>query len=254
MGTNQVGRGRSVGVSQQELEVRLPKRNATSSEISVVFQRGTADLNQMRRQAMSSSPKMQAAQQGLADHIGPVMTPNTHAVATGAIKSSGLSDIAPRLVKSEQDSTVKFAQKATRPYEVTRELLSDPTKQAYIASSREKLISKGQVENLDFLVDLKKFRDQPTVEAAKELKRIYIDSNDDDFDLSAVSADQFGMLYQTKAINITAHDRKIFLTDFEGCMKQIDRGESLNKSGLLLIFTKLESHASTLLIQELKKL
>ncbi len=254
MGTNQIGRGRGVGVGHQELELRLPKRSAGSGETSVVFQRGSPDVTPLRRQAMSISPKMQAAHQGLAARIGPVMTPNTHAVATGSIKNSGLSEIAPRQVKSAQDSNVKLAQKATQSYEVTRELLSDPTKQAYIASSREKLILRGQSENLHFLVDLKYFRDNPTVHAAEELKRIYIDSNDDNFDLSKVSGDQFGVLYQTTSINITEQARKLFLTEFESCIKCVARGDSLTKSGLQFVFNKIESEASTLLIQELKKL
>lgn len=87
MGTNQIGRGRSVGVGHQELELRLPKRSASSSESSIVFQRGAPDLTRLRRQAMSTPPKIQAAQQGLAGHIGTTMSSNTQAVATGAIKN-----------------------------------------------------------------------------------------------------------------------------------------------------------------------
>ena len=254
MGTNQVGRGRSVGVGQQELQLRLPKRSAGSSETRVVFQRGTADLTQMRQQAMSTSPKMQAAQQGLASHIGAAMSPNTQAVATSEIKNPSLSAMVHRLAKSQQESVTKLAVKGTSSNEITRELLSDPTKQAYIASSREKLIKLGQAENLDFLLDLKKFRDNPSVDAAKELKRIYIDSNDGNFDVANVSGDQFGVLLETKSLNITDKGKKIFLTEFEGCITCMERGDSLSKSGLQFAFNKIEIEASKLLIQELKKL
>ena len=254
MGTNQVGRGRSVGVGQQELELRLPKRSDSSSATSVVFQRGTPDLTHIRRQAMSTPPKIQAAQHGLATHIGAAMSPNTQAVATGEIKNPSLSALVPRTAKSQQEADNKPTTKATGSDEVTRKLLSDPDKQAYIASSREKLIKLGQAENLDFLLDLKKFRDHPSVDAAKELKRIYIDSNDDDFDLSKVSGDQFGVLYQTKSINITEKARKFFLTEFESCIKCVERGDSFSKSGLAFIFKNLEKEASALLIQELNKL
>ena len=96
MGTNQVGRGRSVGVGQQELQLRLPKRSAGSNETRVVFQRGTPDLTQMQRQAMSTSPKIQAAQQGLASRVGAAMSPNTQAVATGEIKNPSLSALVPQ--------------------------------------------------------------------------------------------------------------------------------------------------------------
>jgi hypothetical protein len=254
MGTNQVGRGRSVGVGQQELELRLPKRSGSSTEASVVFQRGLPDLTHVLREVMSTPPKILAAQQGMADLIGPAMTPNARAVATGAIKNPALSFIAATTVTPQQGSGGKPAEKVTAAYNATRKLLSDPAQQAYLASSREKLVLRGQAENLDFLIDLKKFRDNPSLAGAKELKRIYIDSIDDDFDLSKVSADQFGILYETKAINITAKDRKTFLSDFDGCIKQIERGESLSKSGLPLIFTELENHASFLLIKELQKL
>lgn len=184
MGTNQIGRGRSVGVGQQELKLRLPKRRPSSSETSVVFQRGTPDLSHIQWQAMSIPPRIQAAQQGLASHIGAAMSPNTQAVATSEIKNPSLSAMVHRLAKSQQESVTTLAKRGTLSNQITRELLSDPTKQAYIASSREKLIKLGQAENLDFLLDLKKFRDNPSVDAAKELKRIYIDSNDDNFDLS----------------------------------------------------------------------
>jgi hypothetical protein len=254
MGTNQVGRGRSVGVGQQELQLRLPKRSAGSNETRVVFQRGTPDLTQMQRQAMSTSPKIQAAQQGLASRVGAAMSPNTQAVATGEIKNPSLSALVPQKAKSQQDSNTKLATKATGSYQVTRDLLSDPTKQAYIASSREKLVKSGQAENLEFLLDLKKFRDHPSIEAAKELKRIYIDSNDDDFDVANVSGDQFGVLLETKSINITEQAKKLFLTEFESCIKCVERGDSVSKSGLQFVFNKIESEASFLLIQELKKL
>jgi len=254
MSNNLIGRGRSVGIGQQELELKLPKRSGSSTDASVVFQRGTPDLNRARRQAMSSPQKIQAAQQGLAVCIGAAMSPNTQVVATGEIKNPSLSAMMPRQVKSQQESDTKFATRATVSEEVTRNLLSDPSKQAYIASSREKLISIGRAENLDFLIDLKKFRDNPTVEAAKELKRIYIDSIDDDFDVSMVPGDQFGVLHQTNAINITSQTRKIFLTEFESCIKCVERGDSLSKSGLQFIFTKLEKEASVLLIQELNSL
>ena len=62
------------------------------------------------------------------------------------------------------------------------------------------------------------------------------------------------MISQSKEINITAKDRKIFLTDFDSCMKQIERGESLGKSGLLEIFKFIEEHTSQLLIKELQAL
>ena len=254
MGTNQVGRGRSVGLGHQELELKLPKSSSNSSETSVVFQRGSTDVNRLRRLAMSTSPKIQAAQQGLASHIGAAMPSNTQAVATGEIKNPSLSALVPQKAKSQQDSNTKLATKATGSYQVTRDLLSDPTKQAYIASSREKLVRSGQAENLEFLLDLKKFRDHPSVEAAKELKLIYIDSNDDDFDLFNVSADQFGVLYQTKSINITEQAKKLFLTEFESCIKCVERGDSVSKSGLQFVFNKIEIEASFLLIQELKKL
>lgn len=254
MGTNQIGRGRSVGVGQQELELRLPKRSTSSSETSVMFQRGTPDLSHIQRQAMSIPPRIQAAQQGLAGHVEAAMSPNTQAVAIGEIKNSSLSANAAIKAKPTHDSDIKLAKKATVSNEITRELLSDPTKQAYFASSREKLIKLGQAENLDFLLDLKKFRDNPTVEAAKELKRIYIDSNDGDFDLLKVSGDQFGVLFQTKSINITEQARKLFLTEFESCIKCVERGDSISKSGLQFIFKKIEIETSTLLLQELKKL
>lgn len=113
----------------------------------------------------------------------------------------------PRQEKSQQESDTKLAIKATGTDEVTRKLLSDSSKQAYITSSREKLISMGQAENLDFLVGLKKFRDNPPVGVVKELKRTYIDSIDDDVDFPKVSKDQFGVPYQTQSINITDQAR-----------------------------------------------
>ena len=254
MGTNQIGRGRSVGVGHQELELRLPKRSASSSESSIVFQRGAPDLTRLRRQAISTPPKIQAAQQGLASYIGAAMSPNTQAVATSEIKNPSLSAMVHRLAKSQQESVTTLAKRGTLSNQITKELLSDPTKQAYIASSREKLIKLGQAENLDFLLDLKKFRDNPSVDAAKELKRIYIDSNDDNFDLSLVSGDQFGVLLETKSLNITERGKKIFLTEFEGCITCMERGDSLSKSGLQFAFNKIEVEVSKLLIQELKKL
>jgi len=254
MGTNQVGRGRSVGVGQQELELRLPKRSDSSSATSVVFQRGPPDLINIRRQAMSTPPKIQAAQHGLDTHIGAAMSPNTQAVAKGDIKNPSLSALVPRTAKSQQEADNKPTTKATGSDEVTRKLLSDPDKQAYIASSREKLIKLGQAENLDFLLDLKKFRDNPSVDAAKELKRIYIDSNDGNFDVANVSGDQFGVLLETKSLNITDKGKKIFLTEFEGCFTCMERGDSLSKSGLQFAFNKIEIEASKLLIQELKLL
>lgn len=59
MSTNLLGRGRSVGIGQQELE--LPKRNASTGEPNVVFQRGTPNLTCMRREVFSTPSKIQAA-------------------------------------------------------------------------------------------------------------------------------------------------------------------------------------------------
>lgn len=244
MSINLIGRGRSVGLGQQELDVRLPKRSDSSSETSVVFQRGTPDVTRMLHEAFSKPSKIQAAQEGLTGNVGTAMTPTTQIVANGSIKNPALSAI---------PTSKATPQRAPTGRAYTRNLLTDPSKQAYIKSAREKLATKGCSENLDFLLDLKKFRDNPTVEAAKELKRIYIDSNED-VDASNVTADQFGMISQSKEINITAKDRKIFLTDFESCMKYTERGESLNSSGLLHIFAFVEEHTSQLLIKELQQL
>ena len=62
------------------------------------------------------------------------------------------------------------------------------------------------------------------------------------------------MLLETKSLNITDKGKKIFLTEFEGCITCMERGDSLSKSGLQFVFNKIESEASFLLIQELKKL
>jgi hypothetical protein len=115
-------------------------------------------------------------------------------------------------------------------------------------------LEKHSDNTLNEYFDLKKFRDNPSVDAAKELKRIYIDSNDDNFDLSLVSGDQFGVLLETKSLNITERGKKIFLTEFEGCITCMERGDSLSKSGLQFAFNKIEVEVSKLLIQELKKL
>lgn len=254
MGTNLVGRGRSVGIGQQELEPRLPKRSGSSTEASVVFQRGLPNLTHVLREAMSTPPKILAAQQGMVDHIGPVMTPNSQAVATGAIKNPSLSTITTPKVTSHQDAGVKLVIRATQPHEATRKLLSDPTQQTYIANCREQLALTGQVENIDFLLDLKKFKDNPSLEAAKELKRIYIDLSEESSYVPQVKADQFGMQCQEKTLNITAKDLKFFLTDFNSCIKQIERGESFSKSGMAEIFEIIEKHASALLIKELREL
>ncbi len=170
MGTNQVGRNRSVGVGQQELELRLPKRSASTGEPNSVFQRGTPNLTRMRREAFSTPSKIQAAREGLTNHIGAAMSPNTQAVATGAIKNPALSVIAATTATAQQGSGDKLAEKLSAAYNVTRKLLLDPTQQAYLASSREKLVLRGQAENLDFLIDLKKFRDNPSVGGGQGIK------------------------------------------------------------------------------------
>ena len=69
-----------------------------------------------------------------------------------------------------------------------------------------------------------------------------------------MKADQFGILSETKAINITEEVRKTFLSDFDGCIKQTERGESLSKSDLPLIFKELENHVSGLLIINLRNM
>ena len=199
MGTNQIGRGRSVGVGQQELELRLPKRSPSSSEISLVFQRGTPDLARLRRQAMSTPKKTQAAQQGIAGHIGPAMSPNIQAVATRTITnpdmtSSSSYSQANAPIKQQRLQLSDLA-KGTTARDVnlknaTRALMAKfpdtmPTAKSFwdarLTSPEEYKLFEAFAQaadnndNLEFLKAVSDFRSNPKSERAQSIVDIFIE-------------------------------------------------------------------------------
>lgn len=199
MGTHQVGRSRGVGVGQHELELRLPKRSGSSTEASVVFQRGTPDVSRMRRDAVSTSPKTQAAREGLASHIGTAMSPKTQAVATGAIKnpvmaSSSSPSQAGAPIKQQPSQTINLndgtdaLQKELR--NATRALMKKFPDAVPIAKSfwdarltkpeDYKLFESfakaaGSADDLEFLKAVIDFRSNPTAERAQDIVDIFIE-------------------------------------------------------------------------------
>jgi len=199
MGTNQIGRGRSVGVGQQELELRLPKRSPSSSETSVVFQRGTADVSRLRRQAMSTPQKTQAAQQGLAIHIGAAMSPNTQAVATGTITnpdmtSSSSSSQANAPIKQQRLQLSDLAKGTTARdlnlKNATRALMAKfpdtmPTAKSFWDARLTKpedyklfeafAQAADNKDNLEFLKAVSDFRSNPNSERANDIVNIFIE-------------------------------------------------------------------------------
>jgi hypothetical protein len=199
MGTNQVGRGRSVGVGQQELELRLPKRSDNSSDTNVVFQRGTPDVTRLRRQAISTPQKIQAAQQGLAGHIGTAMSPNTQAVATGAIKntdmasSSGPSQ-ANAPIKQQPSQAINFNDGTDALQEELRNatcalMKKFPDKMPLAKSFWEARLTKPDeyklfesfakaartTDDLEFLKTVIDFKNNPTAEYAQDIVEIFIE-------------------------------------------------------------------------------
>jgi len=199
MGTNQIGRGRSVGVGHQELELRLPKRSASSSESSIVFQRGAPDLTRLRRQAISTPPKIQAAQQGLAGHIGTTMSSNTQAVATGAIKnpataSSSKSSQANAPIKQQRLQLSDLAKGSTvrdvNLKNATRALMKKfpntmPTAKSFWDARLTKpedyklfeafAQAADSSDDLEFLKAVSDFRSNPNSERANDIVSIFIE-------------------------------------------------------------------------------
>lgn len=199
MGTNQVGRGRSVGIGQQELELRLPKRSASTGEPNSVFQRGTPNLTRMRREAFSTPSKIQAAREGLTNHIGAAMSPNTQAVATGAIKNP---DMASSSSPSQGNSPIKqqrlqlsvLAQGPTaRDVDLKnaiRALMKKfPDKMPTAQSFWDARLTKPEdyklfesfakaadsADDLEFLKSVSDFRNNPTAERAQDIVDIFIE-------------------------------------------------------------------------------
>ena len=199
MSIDLIGRGRSVGLGQQELEVRLPKRSDSSSETSVVFQRGTPDLTRMRRAAMSALPKTQAARERLSERIGAGMSPNIQAVATGAIKnpdmaslSSSSQDNAP--IKQKRLQLSDLVKGATARdinlKNATRALMSKfpdnmPTAESFWNARLTKpedyklfeafAQAADNNDNLEFLKAVSDFRTNPNAERAKSMVDIFIE-------------------------------------------------------------------------------
>ena len=199
MGTNQVGRGRSVGLGQQELELRLPKRSTGSGETSVVFQRGSTDVTRLRWQAMSTPKKTQAAQQGLASRVGAAMSPNTQAVATGAIKNT---DMASSSGPSQTNAPIKqqrlqLSDLANGPTartvnlkNATRALMAKfpdnmPTAESFWNARLTKpedyqlfeafAQAADNNDNLEFLKAVSDFRNNPNAERAQSMVDIFIE-------------------------------------------------------------------------------
>jgi hypothetical protein len=250
MGINQIGRARAQGVGQQDLTTRLPARSASAS--TVIFQRGAQEPVIARRVAMSMPAKTKTAQQAVTARSESVLPPKAASIASGSVKNP----LMPRVLTAQPRPTglpKPILTSGLTSSGKTRELLSNPDHKAFVEERRPGLVKNKKIENLDFLQDLKTFRENPTIELAKTLKKTYVDpAGDDFFDMRVLKADDFNKDFTSNALNISSSARKGFMKDFDSCLKQLERGESFNRSGMAHVFNEIEIHISSLLLKDLQ--
>lgn len=189
--------------------------------------------------------------QAVAIRSARALSPKAAAIATGSVKDPSLPRPSPAEGKPSVASKSLNLPGSTAA-EKARALLSNPDYGEFLAKSRAALVRDMHSENLDFLLDLKRFRANPSLAMALELKKTYIDAGNEEIDMTKLDASDLGKDFSSKGLNITAHERKVFNEDFDSCKKAIDRGESAGRSGIGVIFRKVEEQAAKLLLKELK--
>ena len=273
MGTNQIGRGRSVGVGHQELELRLPKRSASSSESSIVFQRGAPDLTRLRRQAMSTPPKIQAAQQGLAGHIGTTMSSNTQAVATGAIKNpatasssrssqatapsiqqpsqaNNFNDGTDALQEERRSATCalmkKFPDKMPLAKSFWDARLTKPDEYKLFESFAKAAGTAGDLEFLKTVID---FKNSPTAEYAQDIVEIFIEAVPTDYK-TVILKDSSRM-----QVNLVSDDvRNTLISAVKTCISELSADQEhvreQAQSALPKLFDSAESYINKVVFRD----
>lgn len=258
MSTNLIGRGRSVGMGQQELELRLPKRSASTGEPNSVFQRGTPNLTRMRREAFSTPSKIQAAREGLTNHIGAAMSPNTQAVATGAIKNPGMAgsintshayaaikqpppqaininDGTDALQKEQRNATRALMKKFPDAMPIAKSFwdarLTKPEDYKLFESFAKAV---GSADDLEFLKAVIDFRSNPTAERAQGIVDIFIEeapTNDEGVTVQDDSKMQ---------VNLASDDaRKKLILAVKTCISGLSSGQEQVREQALLELPKL---------------
>ncbi len=133
-----------------------------------------------------------------------------------------------------------------------RALLFNPAYSALRDARMPDIAKKNMMESVQFLQDLQALRNRPSVDLAKHIKATYIDSANQDFDFSSVTADSFGKDMQSKALNITEKHQRQFNEEFASCVRHVQCGDSVQQSGLLHAFNAIEEHIAHMVLRNVQ--
>lgn len=250
MGINNTGRSRAYGVGQQDLVTRLPARSPSTS--NVTFQRGVKKPEAAHRAVISAPVQTKSAQQAVTIRSTAALAPKAAKIATGSVKDPGLLNSSPAQSQTRKSVKPNLPAGLTSSGK-TRELLANPKYKAFIEESRPNLIKNMNTVNLEFLENLKIFKQKPTLELALKLKDDYADPNKDRFlNMEFIKASDFNRDRGTENLNVTEKTQKGFEKDFDSCMRQLKNGVAFNRSGMAHVFDNLELEASKMLLKDLQ--
>lgn len=245
MSTGGAIRSRSVAVDQGAMSSRLGafrKKNGASAQI--LFHRQHGDLTKLQFHSMHTDARSTVARQAVAQSVSASADPHSsratlHVKAKESPRASLLpAQASPSLALPSGSASVKM-----------QAFLFNPVYQPLRDARMPEIARKSMSESVDFLRDLQDFRNRPTLEKANYIKATYIDSANQDFDFSSVSADSFGKATQSKALNITGKHQSQFNDEFASSVRHLQRGDSIQQSGLIHAFNAIEEHIAHMVLR-----
>lgn len=193
-----------------------------------------------------------SAQQAVTMRSNAAFAPKAAKIATGSVKNPALPSSSSAHLKPNTSERPKLSSDLSTIGK-TRELLANPKYKAFIEERRPKLIKNMNIVNLDFLESLKLFRQNPTLELAIKLKNTYANPNNNHcLKMEFLKASDFNRDRGPESLNITDKVQKGFEKDFDSCIRQIEKGETFNRSGMAHVFDNLEMQASKMLLKDLQ--
>lgn len=244
-------RSRTAALGQESLSARIDAFRATSKPTQqILFQRPGTDLTKLQSASAQAASRLTAAKQCLAQSLSVDSSTSPASVATAHVKSDELlrSSSGPAFAAASPKLVLPSGNARTQ----LRALLFNPAYSAMRDVGMPDIEKKKMMESLQFLQDLQALRHRPSIDLAKQIKATYIDSANQDFDIASVSADSYGKDLQSKALNITEKHQRQFNEDFASCLKYIERGDSIQHSGLLHAFDVLEEQIALLILRNVQ--
>ena len=247
MNTGGAIRGRSAAIDQEAMSFRLDAfRNKNAMPAQVLFNRQLDDLTKLQSKAMQTDTRTTSAKQAVAQSVSGSADPR-RSPATVHVKAGE----SPRSLAPSAPAMPKLALPSGSASVKMQALLFNPAYQSLRDARMPEIEKKQMTESVEFLQDLQALRKQPTLDRANHIKSTYIDSANQDFDFSSVSADSFGKDAQSKALNITDRHQSQFNDEFASCVRHIQRGDSIQQFGLIHVFNAIEEHIAHMVLRNL---